>query len=240
MEAGAIHAVLEEWVMPVYDADAPCGSDYYDRVWEMTDWELWHYQGPIMPANPTDADVLRRASLLDRFVKRPEFRKKEADWSNHRGDRLFGEYYFGLRFGLPICRTVWEKDFRVDYTTDHGTIDVKSIFEVKHNLLHPIKVDMCDILVLAMVHLPLSLKNVSLLGWCYRDQMKLAPVREFSKEDPKKVDAHIVYQGQLRKIEDLEVKFKIVEADPPRALLVEPHWHEPPTKKGQQQSLFKI
>jgi hypothetical protein len=91
--------------------------------------------------------------------------------------------------------------------TEHGTIDVKSIVDVNHNLLHPINEKMCDIIVLAMVYVPLSLRNVDLFGWCYKDQLQSARVREFSKEDPQKVDAHVLPRGALKEAKELENLF---------------------------------
>jgi hypothetical protein len=88
--------------------------EYFRRVRRMTIEELWRFQGPIIPWPPTDDDVLWRAWVLNQFIKRPEFRKKQANWSNFRGQRLFGEYHFGLRFGLQGNCTAWEKDFRID------------------------------------------------------------------------------------------------------------------------------
>lgn len=183
--------------------------DHWDKIKKMSILELWNYEGDIIPWPPSDEDVLWRAWVLDEFLKDPRLRlsSQGRNWTEHRGVRMFGEYYFGLQFGLKGNTTAWERDYRVDYETPIGTIDVKTIVHPFHRLLRQVDQEkFSDILVLTLINpARLSLKNVSLLGWCYDKEILQAPIDHFSHKNPKRKDAYYRYSRELMPISDLEL-----------------------------------
>lgn len=222
--------------MPVYDADAPA-PDQWAEIKKMSVDRLWSYPGEIIPWPPSDSDVLWRAWLMGEFWKHGKIRRTEKSWSSHRTiSGMFGEYYFGLKFGLKGNTFIWEKNYRVDYQTPIGSVDVKSIVNPNHRLLRQVnQPKFADILVLALVDMKApSLKTVSLLGWCYDTEIIKAPIEYFSRTDPERWDAHYFYPNQLKEISEMERMMGINKPTLPR----EPHWVEYKDPKPAQPKLF--